>query len=82
MYGKTLVFDAFFNGPDLTDDRVGGWLIRGHDSEDVYQEYVVAQHPCPVPAYPDRWIDWIRAPIEKGSPLLSDEQFPCTENVK
>lgn len=74
MYGKTLVFDAFFNGPEIADNRIGGWLIRGHDSNNVYQEYVVAQHPCPISAYPKGWIDWIRVPIEKGTPLLMDGQ--------
>jgi hypothetical protein len=69
-YGKTMVFDAFFNSPDIPDDQVGGWLVRGHDREDVYQEYVV-HGEWTNESSPDDWIDWIRVPIKRGSVLLT-----------
>jgi hypothetical protein len=65
-----MVFVAFFNAPEIPDDKAGGWLVRGHDSNDVYQEFVVigvwSNKNCPV-----GWIDWIRVPIEVGSPLIT-----------
>ena len=73
-YGKTMVFDAFFNAPDLPDDRIGGWLVRGHDKDDVHQEYTVVG-AWSNSIMPTGWIDWIRVPIEIGSPLL-DEIVP------
>lgn len=71
--GPRMVLDAFF-GPDIPDDQVGGWLVRGHDKDDVYQEYTVVGewHNSMMPK---DWIDWIRTPIAKGSPLL-DETAP------
>ena len=70
LYGKRMVFDAFFNAPTCAEDRIGGWLVRGHDKDDIYQEFVVtgewSNTHCP-----DGWIDWIRVPIEVGTPLLA-----------
>jgi preprotein translocase subunit Sec63 len=68
-YGPRMVFDAFFNAPDLPEEKTGGWLVRGHDKDDVYQEFIVigkwSNNYCP-----KGWIDWIRVPIEVGSALL------------
>ncbi len=69
-YGPTMVFDAFFNAPDLPKEQIGGWLVRGHDRDDVYQEFVV-KGEWTVDHWPTGWIDWVRVPIEIGSPLLT-----------
>ena len=70
-YGKTMVFESFFNSPTLPKDQIGGWLFRGHDKNDEYQEFVVLGAECDPVNYPDDWIDWCRIPIARGSALLA-----------
>jgi hypothetical protein len=71
-YGPMMVFDVFFNSPDIPSEQIGGWLVRGHDKDDVYQEYVVVGDWLNAHG-PVGWIDWIRTPVQKGSPLLIDD---------
>ncbi len=71
-YGPMMVIEAFFSAPSLPDDRIGGWLCRGHDKNDVYQEYTVVGAMWSSSMMPGDWIDWFRVPIEIGSPLLDE----------
>ena len=72
-YGPRMVFDSFFNAPDIPQEKIGGWYVRGHDSNDVYQEFIIySPNPPNREIFPhvEGWIDWIRVPIEIGNPLL------------
>lgn len=72
-YAKGFTLDAFFNSP--SDDKdAGGWLIRGYDANDEYQEIVhVGEWKQPECfALVEGWIEWFRVPIPKGSPLLEN----------
>ena len=72
MSDPMMVLNAFFDAPDLPQDRVGGWLVRGHDKNDEYQEYTVVGSVWSNSMSPTGWIDWCRTPIEIGSPLLNE----------
>lgn len=73
MNDKKMVFLSFFNYPDESKMDIGGWLIRGHDKNDVYQELVINKRTLSSSDYPNDWIDWCRWPLEVGSILLKDE---------
>lgn len=74
-YRKGFTVEAFFQPYPKAMD-VGGWLIRGYDQNDEYQEVVHVGEWKQPECFKliEGWIEWIRVPIPKGSPLLTKEE--------
>jgi hypothetical protein len=69
-YGPHMALNGFF-APWPPEERIGGWLVRGHNKDGIYEEYVVVGEWDSWG--PEGWIDWYRVPIEIGSALLVEQ---------
>jgi hypothetical protein len=73
-YKRGFTLESFLNSTVAwpAEDQIGGWIVRGYSHKDEYDEYIIG-HPVLTPADWERlcsFNEWIRHPIEKGTPLL------------